>query len=114
MGVLAVWKKKSRLKGEWDVAEKAEVDEDAGSSKEMGEAEEEGVKVVGSDERTSEQSEGLVRVQLEGADEEVGTGVERTVLDEIVVERLQDGYFESGDCLSAVGCCHGVKEGGRR
>lgn len=59
-----------------------------------------------------EKGGGLVEVDLNEIDEEVGTNGEGTAPDDFVEERLHDGCFESEEVLFAEGCGHGVSESG--
>lgn len=68
------------------------------------------MKKVGGDGGRFQGSGGLFGVELNGADEEVDTGDEGTVQDDIVRRRMHDGWYESADGSVAEGCRHRKSE----
>lgn len=85
---------------------------DARLSEGVGEAGKSNSKRVGDDGRSFERNEGVVRVELDEADEEVRTGGEATVPDDFVGGGLHNGCFDGGDGMFVEGCGHGMGEGG--
>lgn len=95
-----------------DVAKKVELVGNARSSEGVGEAAKSGVRGVEGGRRSPETGKELAGVDLDEANEKVGTGGKENLPDDVVGQSLRSDCLESEDGLFANGCGHGVNEGG--
>lgn len=94
----------------WDTDGESEAAGNAGSVKASQEAESGSVKEVESYGGRLEGGCGIFEEDLDRAIEEVDTGGEGTVLNDVVEGGLHEGRFESRDGLFAESCARGVSK----
>lgn len=94
--------------------EEGEAVGDAGLLEEVGEFNDSDVKAVREDGERFKRGGRLVRIDLDGAEKEVNTSVERSLPDGLAGKEVHDGCAEGGGKFFAKGCGHEVSKGGRR